>query len=86
VVGVISDRVDALEPDPGPHAQHATTTAAATVAAEAVATIDRVGPNCTRLTLTSTPARAGAPKRPADAGEAFTTVCRTRPAANLIEG
>jgi hypothetical protein len=86
VVGVISDRVDALEPDPGPHALHATTTVAATVAAQAAAAIDRLPPNCTRSTLTSAPARTGAPKRPADAGEAFTTVCRTRPAANLIEG
>jgi hypothetical protein len=53
VVGVISDRVDALGPDPDPHALHATATAAATVAAEAAAMIDRLPPNRTRSTLTS---------------------------------
>jgi hypothetical protein len=53
VVGVISDRVDALGLDPDPHALPATTTAAATVAAEAAAMIDRLPPNCTRSTLTS---------------------------------
>jgi hypothetical protein len=86
VVGVISDLVDALEPDPDPHALQATATAAATVAAQAAVSVDRVGPNCTRSTLTSPPAHTRPPKRPVDAATAFTTVCRTRPAADMIEG
>src|ERR1700727_1599936 len=97
VVGVTSDRVDGpVDPDgPDPQPLHVTTAAAATVATATRRPlmgpltglrVGRLPPDCTRSTLTSGQLGTGLRTRPGVRDEPNTTVCRTRPASDLIGG